>query len=75
MHFVLWFAFSGDETTKKAKRVALTDDVVTGVIASEIQKLLGLGLDKVDFVWYPNPKPTVHDDDRLHHVQVFWRMK
>jgi hypothetical protein len=53
----------------------LTDDVVTGVIASEIQKLLGLGLDKVDFVWYPNPKPTVHDDDRLHHVQVFWRMK
>lgn len=75
MHFVLWFAFSGDALSKKVKKAALTDEAVTTVISTEIQKLLGLPPDKVDFVWYPNPKPTVHDDDRLHHVQVFWRMK
>ena len=25
-----------------------------------------------EFVWYPNPKPSVIDDV-LSHVQVFWR--
>jgi hypothetical protein len=37
----------------------------TGAVAEERE-------DEWDFVWYPNPKPTIAQEESLFHVQVFW---
>ena len=58
-HMVFWMATAGEDWT---------DEKINNGIANAIDDGRGGG----EFVWYPNPKPSV-TDEVLRHVQVFWR--
>lgn len=61
-HYVLWFLLSATGPP--------SDQEVDAALERVFAELKVL--EKVEYVWYKNPKPTI-DDGLTHHVQVFWR--
>ena len=55
-HYILWYSYVPDN-----------DEIINKDIYSSLFKLLNNN--KFNFVWYYNPKPTIHN---IYHVQVFW---
>ena len=95
-HYVLWYAGVGHSPPLDAQ--------ITAHLEEELAEL-GWAGEAAEFVWYPNPKPTIavrprppfllvpcgllrqsarpsislrtlaQEEERLHHVQVFWRRR
>ena len=56
------------------KGVPLSSECISSRIGKLLDEVHGGGVPGAggDFVWYENPKMSVHDD-RIFHVQTFWR--
>jgi len=65
-HYVLWFLLNPSVSNLP------TEQDINAALEREFTELEVA--DQVEFVWYKNPKPTIHDLDLTHHVQVFWRL-
>ena len=61
-HYVLWFSRIKFKDGRNVDK-----DFINSIINSEINKIKNSY--SYDFVWYINPKPTVHN---FFHVQVFF---
>ncbi len=67
-HWVMWYPVGPRfEALGPARLMQPVDAAITANIEQDLREQLTH--DRFDFVWYVNPKMTVHD---IFHVQVFW---
>ena len=57
-HYIMWYTCNPE---------FLTQEEITKDIKNSIYNIINS--DNYSFVWYENPKMTIHD---IYHVQVFW---
>lgn len=72
-HYVLWFLYNDKFRNCEDFAAAITDEEINRCIEDSLKQRVEADKANFSFVWYPNPKSTVHCE-RLYHVQVFWKV-